>query len=178
MITGPFTPLRRPTRCGLLARHSAFTLVEIIVALAMLAVFAVTSTACLSNFNTRAAVNRNAEAARAIVEDRIAQTLALPYDATNSPALLTPTATGSDLDGDGVSDGVLLAQNIPVVVTRDQLQSTVVAGALFHSVTAIGTTPPYTFRQASDLLQVSYTLRYTFRGRNYYYRAFTLKART
>ncbi len=157
--------------------QSGFTLVEILVSLTMLAVFALTSTACLSSFNTRAAVNRNAEAARVIVEDQIAQILAIPYDATNSPAALTPTAAGTDTDGDGVSDGILVTSNVPVVVTRDQQQSTVVAGSLYRRVTSIGANAPYSLARADDLLQVSYTLRYTFRGKAYGYRASTLKAR-
>ena len=50
-------------------RANAFTIVEALVAIVILMIFALTSTVALNSFDERAARNRNAEAARAIVED-------------------------------------------------------------------------------------------------------------
>lgn len=162
----------------------AFTLVEAMVTLAILTVFFLASTATLNLFDTRAAKNRNAEAARALVDDYINYLLA---DATAAPAA---TVAGTDLDGDGIADGVLctaidssraVPATLPLVVMRVPNPSSVpngagfpVTGTLYWRVQAVGTA--FGLRSNTDLMQVNFMLVYTFRGQNYFYKAATFKA--
>ncbi len=86
-------------------RRGGFTLIEALIAITILMIFLVTSTMALNFFDDRAARNRNAEAARAVVDDYVNYLLS---DST-SPAPAA-TAAGTDLDGDGVPDGVVSAR--------------------------------------------------------------------
>lgn len=154
----------------------AFTIVEALVAITVLMIFAVTSTMTLNFFDERAARNRNAEAARTIVEDYVNFLLA-------DPAAPTATLDGTDLDGDGVPDGVActailsraVPATIPLIVTRTAAPSTVVNGVLYWRVRAVGTT--YGCTADADLMQVNFTLQYTYRNQTFYYKAMTFKAK-
>lgn len=155
-------------------RTGGYTLVEAMISTAVLAIFAVSATLCLTRFNTWAANDRNATAAMIIVQDHVDQALAAIYNSNQVPALLQPTTAGTDIDGDGVADGVLDSTQ-PVVVTRDSLQTAIVPANLYRRVTAVGTS--YGLDNDADLLQVSFLLQYSFRGKTYYTRVVTLKAR-
>ena len=160
------------------ARSAAFTLVEALVSLLILTAFFLASTATLNLFDARAAKNRNAEAARALVDDYVNFLLA---DNTLVPLA---TAAGTDYDGDGVPDGVpctaINARAIPatlsLIVTRTTAPSAVVTGNLYWRVQAVGTA--FGLQSNMDLVQVNFLLVYTFRGQNYYYKAVTFKAAT
>ena len=161
-----------------------FTLVEALISLVIVAIFGLASTMTLNLFDDRAAHNRNAEAARATVDDYINYLL---NDGTPAPAV---TASGVDLDGDGVPDGVVCtAINtraipnaatptgvIPLVVTRTASPSSVVYGTLYWRVQAVGSS--YGMSASTDLMQVNFTLVYTYRNQTYYYKALTFKAST
>ena len=174
------TDLNDPVQCiGVLtararSRVSGLTIVESMISVAVLATFAVSATLCLIGFNKWAANDRNATAAMIIVQDHIDQALAAIYNVNQVPIILQPTAAGTDIDGDGVTDGVLDSTQ-PVVVTRDSLQTAVVPANLYRRVTAVGTA--YGLDNDVDLLQVSFLIRYVYRGKTYYARAVTLKAR-
>ncbi len=178
--------LRYPFRKVNALQASAFTIVEALVAISILAIFLVTSTMSLNFFDERAARNRNAEAARAVVEDYVNRLL---NDTGNNPSAAgntyAPTAAGTDLDGDGTPDGVACAgafigpppavpASIPLAVTRAATPNTVVNGTLYWRIQAVGTT--YGCTANTDLLQVNFLLQYTYRNQTYYYKAMTFKA--
>lgn len=158
-------------------RTRGFTLVEALVSLAILAAFGLGSTVVLNLSNDRAAKNRNAEAARAVVNDYINFLL---RDNTTMPAV---TGNGTDVDGDGTPDGVLctvIPPNsvnvngvIPLIVSRTGTPTSVVSGTLYWRVQAVGTA--YGLSTDAELAQVNYTLVYTWRNRTFYYKALTFK---
>lgn len=158
--------------------NAAFTLVEVMISLLLLAAFFVSSTATLNLFDTRAAKNRNAEAARAVVDDYVNFLL---NDGTAAPSA---TVSGTDIDGDGVPDGVpctaidtrAVPGSLPLIVTRTATPTPVVSGVLYWRVQAVGTA--YGLAASTDLMQINFMLVYTFRGQNYYYKAVTFKAST
>ena len=181
-----FKHLCRSRRC-----HAAFTIMEVLISLTILGIFTLGSTATLNFFETRSARNRNAEAARAIVDDYVNVLL---NDNTPAPAA---TGDGADLDGDGVPDGVpfpglglrtLTNGEIPLIVTRNATasglaavgsnrgSSVVVDSNLYWRVQPVGTT--YGLASATDLLQVNFTLAYVYRGQTYFYKVLTFKAKT
>ena len=179
---------RRSTR-GRAARWSgravhAFTIIEAVISLAALALAGMASTVALNLFDDRATHNRNTEAARAQVDDCINYLL---NDSTNAPA---PTANGTDLDGDGIPDGVVCtvidtrsipdatSHNgvLPLIVTRTASPTSVVSGTLYWRVQAVGTA--YGLNANTDLMQVNFMLAYSYRGRKYFYKALTFKAST
>ena len=172
------------------ARSAGFTLVELLIGISILATFSVSAIFALTSFNRNAAVNRNSTAAMAILQDRMDRVLSATYSASSTPPLLAATGDGSDVDGDGVPDGVAenwpdpfgailpnsaAPSNVPVVVTRDSNQTGVVLGTLYRRVVPVGTA--YGLTNNTDLLQVSYLLQYSYRGRNFYSRLVSLKAR-
>ena len=164
-----------------------FTVLEAVIALAILALFGLGSTVALNLFDNRAARSRNAEAARAVMNNYIDYLLSI-----NTPA---PTATGdgTDLDGDGVPDGVVCTISpdltvstntdgvVPLIVTRANVPTTnspasVVYGTLYWRVQTVGTA--YGLSSNTDLMQVNFTLVYVYRGQTFYYKALTFKAPT
>jgi hypothetical protein len=173
---------RAPRWSGQAAR--AFTIIEAVISLGALALAGMASTVALNLFDDRAAHNRNTEAARAQVDDCINYLL---NDSTNAPAV---TANGTDLDGDGIPDGVVCTvidtrsipnatlHNgvLPLIVTRTASPTSVVNGTLYWRVQAVGTA--YGLNANTDLMQVNFMLAYTYRGRKYYYKALTFKAST
>ena len=170
-----FSRSRRPARF----RHQrGFTLVEALIAITILMIFAVTSTMALNLFDDRAVRNRNAEAARAVVDDYV------NYVLSDSLAAPATTAAGTDLDGDGFADGVkctsmlgrTIPAAIPLIVTRTASPTSVVTGVLYWRVQAVGTA--YGCASNTDLVQVNFMLQYTYRNQTFYYKAMTFKANT
>ena len=160
-----------------------FTILEAVIALTILALFGLGSTVALNLFDNRAARNRNAEAARAVVNDYVDYLLDLN---TSAPVA---TGDGTDLDGDGVPDGVVctiggryapnsLNSNgvVPLIVTRTQSPASVVYGTLYWRVQAVGTA--YGLASNTDLMQVNFTLAYVYRGQTFFYKTLTFKAPT
>ncbi len=147
--------------------EAAFTIVEAVIALAILGLFALSSVYSLMTFNDRATRNRNAEAARAILESSIDAVL-------SQPTPPTATAPGTDLDGDGVADGVLTTSGIPLVVQRNSGATPVVKGDLYTLVTPVGTLVG--LPSAGDLVAVQYMLRYVYRGQTFTSKLVTFKS--
>ncbi len=175
----------RPRRCtprSKALRASAFTIVEALVAIAILIIFALTSTMALNFFDERATRNRNAEAARVIVEDYINSLL------NDTGTIYAATVDNVDLDGDGTPDAVVcpaiagrtIPATIPLIVKRTanplatNSGGVVVNGILYWHVQAVGKT--YGCTADTDLLQVNLTLQYTYRSQTYSYKAMTFKA--
>ena len=165
-----------PSRRRRSGRKSGFTILEALTAIVILMIFAVTSTMALSFFDDRAARNRNAEAARAVVDDYVNYLL--------SDAVAAPAATAAGTDLDGVGDGVVCTSiagrtvpaTIPLIVTRSASPTPIVTGVLYWRVQAVGTT--YGCAADTDLVQVTFLLQYTFRNQTFYYKAMTFKANT
>ena len=188
VLWGAKRPGRRPQAGpgGFSVRRvsGGFTVLEAVIALAILALFGLASTITLNLFDNRAAHNRNAEAARAVVNDYIDYLL---NDSTLAPAA---TASGTDLDGDGVPDGVVctsisgrgIPSNstqtgvVPLIVTRTASPASVVNGTLYWRVQAVGTS--YGLTNNTDLMQVNFMLVYVYRGQTFYYKTLTFKAST
>lgn len=145
---------------------------------AVLTVFAVAANYSMLTFNRTAAVTRNYVAAQMVVRDCIGQALAADYTPTSTPAILATTAEGSDIDGDGETDGVLYdptggtATEVPLLYKRDTLsgnaQQTVLTGKLYRKVRTVSST--------LKILEVSFLMKTTYRGKDYYYKMATLKA--
>lgn len=151
------------------ARHAgaAFTIVEAVVALTIFGVFALSAFYAIINFNDRAARNRNAEAARAILESSIGAVLA-------QSSIPAATALGTDLDGDGVADGVLTTSNVPIIVQRNANATPVVAGDLYTLVKPVGTSVG--LLAAGDLAMVQYMLVYSYHGTTFKVKLTTFKS--
>ncbi len=137
------------------------------MAMGILGVFALSSVYALMCFNDRASRNRNAEAARAILESNIDAVLAQ----SSQPAA---TALGTDLDGDGLADGVLTTPDIALVVTRNSTPTPVVKGDLYTLVNPVGTSVG--LPNATDLVEIQYMLRYYYRGRTFTSKLLTFKS--
>ena len=176
VLWGAKRPARRARR--------GFTVLEAVIALAILALFGLTSTITLNLFDNRAARNRNAEAARAVVNDYVDYLL---NDNTLAPAA---TGDGTDLDGDGVPDGVVcttisgrgIPSNtnatgvVPLIVTRTASPTSVVYGTLYWRVQPVGTA--YGLTSNTALMQVNFMLVYVYRGQTFYYKTLTFKGTT
>ncbi len=163
-----FLPIsRRPSRLD-----AAFTLIEALIALIVLMIFAVSSTTALNLFNDRAARTRNAEAARAMVENYVAALLS----SSTVPSTTTGTVTvnGMAVDPCLAIGGQTVSRPLALIVGRNASASPIVTSTLYWRVTNVGTT--YGLNAASDLVQVDLVLQYTYRNLTYYYTVTTFKA--
>ena len=161
------------------AASDAFTLVEALIALVVLMIFAVSSTVTLNLFNDRAARTRNAEAARALVENYVSALLA--SSAVPSATTGTTTLNGMAVDLVASVGGIVIPQPtsavpqpIPLIVGRNTLASSVVGGTLYWRVQNVGTA--YGLNSATDLVQVDLVLQYVYRNVPYIYTVTTFKA--
>jgi hypothetical protein len=152
--------------------HAGFVLADVIVAGALIMLFAVATTIAMVRINRTAAVNRNYVAAQAIVRSQIDQAMCAVFTPDTAAAVLAPTVAGADRDGDGEGDGELFQSNVPLLVSRDTLigndQISVVAGTLYRHVSVIDAT--------LNLRRISMLLTYPYRGKTYAYRMTTLRA--
>ena len=167
----------RRTQC------SGLTLVEVMIALAVLLIFFLTSTASLSLFDSYASANRNTEAARVLVDDYV------NFLVDKKTACPPATTLGTDLDGDGISDGVIctmigdstknsnwyrqISNPMPLIETNANPSTAVVNGTLYWLVQGVGTS--FGLSANTDLMQVNFTLVYSYRGKTYFYKTTTYK---
>lgn len=164
-----FPPLSpSPSRRG----AGAYTIVEALIALTILGVFAVSSTVTLNLFNDRAAKNRNLEAARILMENCVG--LALATNDTITPTSGSSTVNGLAVDVCSAIGSNPISQPVPLIVSRNSAGSPVVTGNLYWRVKNVGTT--YSLNSANDLVQIDFVLQYTYRSKVYYYNLTTLKA--
>ena len=154
------------------AVNQAFTIVEALIALVVLMIFALSSTVTLNLFNERAAKNRNAEAARVTVENYVSALLAgssVPGTTGGSTVV-----NGMAVDPCATIGGQTITQPVSLIVGRNATASAVVSGTLYWRVQNVGTS--YGLNSATDLVQVDFVLQYTYRNVPYYYAVTTFKA--
>jgi type II secretory pathway pseudopilin PulG len=138
---------------------SAVTLVEVMIALGLLALTIVASVQALLVSYRLSASNRLMTAARAIVQRNIDTALTLRFDSTTTPGILAITSdSGANYDDDGGGDG-----NVNVLTQKDASGNLVplVKGTLRRKVTAMANA------QGADIRRVEFGLTYPFRGRSY-----------
>lgn len=152
--------------------RAGFVLTDVMVAGALIMLFAVATMIAMIRINRTAAVNRNYVAAQAIVRSQIDQALCAAYTPDTVAPILATTGSGADCDGDGEGDGEVLQSNVPILVSRDTLigndQFAVVAGTIYRHVSVVDAT--------LNLRRISVLLTYPYRGRTYSYRMTTLRA--
>ena len=155
-----------------MAARDGFALTDLMVAGALIVLFAVATTIAMVRINRIAAVNRNYVAAEAIVRSQMDQALSATYTPETTAPILATTITGPDLDGDGEGDGELFQINVPILVSRDSLvgndQVPVVTGNLFRHVSVVDAT--------LQLRRVSFLLNYQYRGKTYSFGMTSLRA--
>src|SRR5262249_50848785 len=100
--SGPGAPApvlhRRLRHC----RRGAFTLVQVMIAVGVIAICGLASIQALMLINRKAAVMRVMSSARAVVQRNIDTALGVPFSSTSQPAILAiTTASGSPYDDDG-----------------------------------------------------------------------------
>jgi type II secretory pathway pseudopilin PulG len=150
-----------------------FSLLETLFAGSILAVFALGAAGTFNVMNRLASSTRIAVAAQNAVRSYIDEATAADYTPTSTPAILGNTAVGTDIDGDGEGDGEVHASTVPLVVARDSktggVQNSVVTGTVYRHATTVDNN--------LGIQRVAFLIRYTYRGKHYYYRVATLKAR-
>jgi hypothetical protein len=135
---------------------SAFSLVEVTIALGLLAMTIVACVQALLVSNRMAATNRLNTAARAIVQRNIDTALSVRFDSTVTPGILALTS-GTNYDDDGGGDGI-----VDILVLKDVSGNPLpqVKGTLRRKVTAVGNP------QGADIRLVEFSLTYLFQGRS------------
>jgi len=158
--TIPATGMRR--RRG----PAGIALVQVIVAMGMIVVCGAGALRALIEMNRNAAAMRALAQARAIVQRNIDSALGVPFDATNSPAVLAITASsGSVYDDDGGGDNL-----VNISVGRSGTGA-VARGTLTRIVTAQSNP------DNADIRRVTFRLNYTFGPRPYSFEMTTIRAK-
>jgi len=143
----------------------AFTLVEIMIAVGVIAVCGLAAVQALILIDRKATAMRVMTNARAVVQRNIDTALGVPFTSTQQPAILaitSPSGTVYDEDGNG--------DNLVNVVFLRNGTNTLVKGTL----TRIVISEPNA--QNQDLRRITFVLNYTFRSRSYSYSMTTLRA--
>ncbi len=132
------------------------TIVEVTVAVAILAAFGVGAIEALLSLNRGAASTRVMTAAREVVERNMEAAMTVPFTAASVPPVLALTSgTGWDEN----SDVALGSVNIPLVVARDG--TALVSGTLKRTVELTSTA---TFHP--DTRRITFALSYSVNGRS------------
>jgi hypothetical protein len=136
-----------------------FASVEVLVAMGLVMLIAVSTTQALLVTNTLAARNRVMTAARAVVQRNIDAALSVPWDSDNpEPAKLAVTAdTGQVDDDDGSSDN---AVNL-ITLRRNSGDLIILQGTLTRIVTKV-TNP-----KGADIRKITYRVNYKFLRKDY-----------
>ena len=141
-------------------------LVEVLVAITMLALVLMSSITGLLSANRQAAAYRALTAARLVVERNIETALAVTYDASTTPAILaTTSASGVVYDDDGGGDN-----QVNLLVQDAAGSTTVLKGTLTRIVLAESNA------QGSPIKRITFRCDFTYRGRAYSTAMTTLRA--
>ena len=137
------------------SRRAGFTLAEVMVAVAVLAICAVTVTMSLLQLNRRAAISRVTNAAKAEALSRIQQVSQCAYDPSTTPPVI-PTLLATGTTTSAVDLGSTLAG----------------LGSIPGTATWTVTNPS----SATNILSVRCTINYKYLGKNLSYELFTYKS--
>jgi type II secretory pathway pseudopilin PulG len=146
------------------ARPQGFTLVELMVATAVIIIVGIAGVQALAMMNSKAAAMRILNNARAAVQRNIDTAMGVPYTVAAVPAILAITpATGTVYvdSGAGNLENVVLMSNGTTPLVQGTLTRTVVAQANSEN---------------QALLSITFSLTYTYRKHNYTYSMTTLRA--
>ena len=142
----------------------AFTLVQLMIAAAIIVVVGVSSISTMLTVNREAATMRMFSNARAIVQRNMDAALVAPFSATSAPPILATTGSSGalyDEDGDG-------SYTENVVTTRSG--NVLVTGTLNRTVVAESNS------DSAPIFRITFQLNYTFRGRSYSYQMTSLRS--
>lgn len=152
--------LRRLRSCA------GILLIEAVVAAAALALVIVGASQALLIANRMAATSRILTAARSVVQRNIDAALTTTFTQASTPAILATTgANGSVWDDDGGAD------NIVQISVQDNNTAVVASGVLTRTVVALANA------DNAVVLQVTFSLTYTYRGRTDTVSMTTIRAR-
>ena len=157
------TPLL-PARHGRRSKTAGFTLVQVMIATAIIVIVGLSSVQALVMMNRKAATMRTLNNARAVVQRNIDTAMGVPFSTTVEPPILAITpATGTVYDDDG---GTANLVNISLLRpgTTAWLQ-----GTLTRTVVA------ETNADGADIRRVTFSISYTYRGRPYSFAMTTLR---
>jgi type II secretory pathway pseudopilin PulG len=143
---------------------SGFTLVQVMVATAIIVIVGLASVQALVLMNRKAATMRVLNNARAVVQRNIDTAMGVPFTSTSTPAILaTTTASGSTYDDDGGGD------NLVNVALLRAGTSAWLKGTLTRTVVAESNS------DGADIRRVTFSLSYTYRGKVYSFSMTTLR---
>jgi prepilin-type N-terminal cleavage/methylation domain-containing protein len=139
------------------------TLVELLIAAAALALVSGVAISGLTMLNTRAAIERNQSSAKELCQQAIEQALALPFDPpTTVPAIFGGTWPPS------VSGTSTAPENVQLYVQKENENTVIVQGTRTNTVALADST--------TNLIQFTTRVDYSYRGKNYKYEMYTLRA--
>lgn len=143
------------------AKNAGIALIQVIVAMGLIAVCGALGIRALMEMNRKAAGLRLLTNARAIVQRNIDSAIAVPFTSSNIPPIL---AIGSSIwDDDGGNDS-----KVNVVVPRSG-NGAVIKGDLLRTVTS------ETNSVNADIRRVTFTLAYKYRGKDYSFTMSTIR---
>jgi type II secretory pathway pseudopilin PulG len=169
-IASPSRLLRRAAPAALSSRGrrrhrvGGFTLVQVMVAVGVVAICGLASIQALMLINRKAAAMRVLISGRAVVQRNIDTALGVPFSSTQQPAILAITSTSGATYDEGNGTGL-----VNVVLLRDGTTA-LIKGTLTRTVIAEPNA------QSQDVRRVTFQLSYAYRSRTYTYSMTTLRA--
>ena len=159
-MSSPASPAMRRHR----GEAAGFTLVQVMVATAIIVIVGLASVQALVLMNRKAATMRVMNNARAVVQRNIDTAMGVPFTSTSTPAILaTTTSSGSVYDDDGGSDNLVNIALFRAGTTawlKGTLTRTVVAESNADN---------------ADIRRVTFSLSYVYRGKTYSFAMSTLR---
>jgi Tfp pilus assembly protein PilE len=163
-----FSPTTDPRRFPRNPRAAfrGVAVVELMVALGILALVLMSSISAFLTSNRQAAAHRALTAARMIVERNIESVLAVSFDSTTTPAILaTTSSSGQVYDDDGGGDS-----KVNILVQNSSGSNVLLKGTLTRIVVAEPNPQNATIRR------ITFRVTFALGGRNYSTQMTTLRA--
>jgi len=159
-MSTPLFPVMRVRR----EKPAGFTLVQVMIATAIIVIVGLASVQALVLMNRKAATMRVMNNARAVVQRNIDTAMGVPFNTSYQPPILAiTTASGSVYDDDGGSDNL-----VDVALLRAGTTAWL-KGTLTRTVVA------ETNADNADIRRVTFSLSYTYRGKTYSFAMTTLR---
>jgi type II secretory pathway pseudopilin PulG len=154
-----------PSAMRMLQRQPAgFTLVQVMIAAAIIVIVGLASVQALVLMNRKAATMRTLNNARAVVQRNIDTAMGVPFSSTFTPAILAvTTSSGAVYDDDGGGDFLVIIGLLRAGT------SAWVKGTLTRTVLAESNA------DNADIRRVTFNLSYTYRGKAYTFAMTTLR---